>query len=259
MGDSLQSSKREWASFGSLEGFTTPPSATLVAFAQLHPNDRVLEVACGTGVVAVTAARAGAHVTGLDLTPELLEIARENASIAGVAVDFIEGDAEALPFADSTFDAVLSQFGHIFAPRPAVAVDELLRVLKPGGTVAFSTWPADRFVGRIFSLVARYLPPSPNAARPNDWGDPDVVIQRLGRRVTALTFERGVALAPALSPAHDRISTERGAGPVKNLVERLSGTPGLAAFRREYDALATEYFEANVIRHDFLMTRAIRS
>src|SRR5271168_2461 len=100
---------------------TTIPAARLVKFAGVQPGQQVLDVACGTGVVSVTAARIGAHVTALDLTPELLERARENARVAGVEVDWHEGDVEQLPFGDTTFDVVLSEFGHIFAPRPEVA------------------------------------------------------------------------------------------------------------------------------------------
>ncbi len=128
-----------WALFAPLETFTTMTAARLVSYAQVRAGQSVLDVACGTGVVALTAARAGATVRGLDLAPALLERARENAALAGVEIEFREGDAEALPCADASFDVVLSQFGHIFAPRPEVATAELLRVLKPGGTIAFST------------------------------------------------------------------------------------------------------------------------
>ena len=107
--------------------------------AKVKAGQRVLDVACGTGVVAVTAARAGAIVTALDLTPELLVRARENSKIAEVNVDWHEGDVEKLPFENAAFDVVLSQYGHMFAPRPEIAVAEMLRVLKPGGTIAFST------------------------------------------------------------------------------------------------------------------------
>src|SRR3989442_15209346 len=106
-----------------------PTAAKLVHFAGVSPNQKVLDVGCGTGVVAITARRAGALATGLDLTPELLAIAKENAAIAGVGdVVFKEGDAENLPFRDAEFDVVLSQFAHIFAPRPEVATKEMLRV-----------------------------------------------------------------------------------------------------------------------------------
>src|ERR1043165_3672872 len=120
---------------------------------------RVLDVGCGTGVGAITAARTGARVSAIDLTPPLLERAQQNAQIAEVSIDFREADAEELPFADAEFDTVLSQFAHMFAPRPEVAVREMLRVLKPGGTLAFSTWPPECLVGRTSGVTARYAPP----------------------------------------------------------------------------------------------------
>jgi len=161
-----QAQKQGWAHFSPLEAVTIPQAPRLIRHARVRAGDRVLDVGCGTGVVSITAARLGAHATGLDLTPELLQRARENARISEVSVEFHEGDAEALPFADSSFDVVLSQFGHIFAPRPEIATAEMLRVLKPGGTVAFSTWPPDFYVGRSFALGGKYLPPPPDVPSP---------------------------------------------------------------------------------------------
>src|SRR4051812_682355 len=129
--------RQGWKHFAPLEALTTPAAARLVKFAKVRAGQDVFDVACSTGVVAVTAARSGARVRALDLTPELLDRARENARLANTEIDFREGDAEALPFDDATFDVVLSQFGHMFAPRPDVAIAEMLRVLKPGGTLAF--------------------------------------------------------------------------------------------------------------------------
>src|ERR1035437_3566868 len=137
--------KQGWAHFAPLEAITTATAARLVKRAAIHAGQRVLDVACGTGVVAITAARLGAHVTGLDLTPELLEHAPENSPIAAAEIDWHEGDVERIPFADGSFDVVVSQFGHIFAPRADVAIAEMLRVLKSGGTIAFSTWPPELF------------------------------------------------------------------------------------------------------------------
>src|SRR5207248_10168516 len=114
--------KQGWMHFAPLQALTTPVAAQLVKFASIRSGHNVLDVACGTGVVAVTAARLGARVTGLDLTPELLERARENARIAGVDIEWHQGDVARLPFADGTYDMVLSQFGHIFAPRQHVAI-----------------------------------------------------------------------------------------------------------------------------------------
>ena len=152
-----QAQKQGWAHFAPLEALTIPQAARLVRHAKVKAGDQVLDVGCGTGVVSITAARMGAQVTGLDLTPELLQRARENARTSEVQVDFHEGDAENLPFPDSSFDVVLSQFGHIFAPRPEIATAEMLRVLKPGGTIAFATWPPELYVGRSSALAMKYL------------------------------------------------------------------------------------------------------
>ncbi|MEP7028681.1 MAG: class I SAM-dependent methyltransferase [Candidatus Eisenbacteria bacterium] len=254
--------RASWASFGPLAMFTTPPAARLVRFAGVVAGQRLLEVAGGTGVVAVTAARLGAKVTGSDLTPELLEQARANAEIAGVEIEFHEADVEHLPFGDSQYDVVLSQFGHMFAPRPEVAVAEMLRVLKPGGTIAFSTWPPEHFIGRMFALTARFAPPPPpGVASPVLWGEPPIVRERLGDRVTNLTFDRDFMSTSALSPRHARHRSENSAGPVMKLVESLQANDPakLAEFRREFDALAAEYFEMNAVRQAYLMSRGTKA
>jgi SAM-dependent methyltransferase len=254
--------KQGWTHFAPFEAHTTPCAVSLVKWAQIVLGQKVLDVACGTGVVAVTAARRGARVTALDLTPELLERARENAGIAGVDVDWHEGDIEKLPFADASFDVVVSQFGHIFAPRPDAAIGEMLRVLKPGGAIAFSTWPPELFVGRMFTLIGSYMPPPPPpaAAPPPQWGDPNIVRQRLGAAVKNIVFTRATMLVPALSPSHQRISSEKSAGPMVRLVATLkeSDPARLEQLRREYDAIAGEYFEDNLLREDYLITRATK-
>ena len=261
----FKAAQREgWASFVPVEIMTTPPAAKLVKFAQVGAGQRVLDVACGTGVVAITAALRGAKVCGLDLTPALLERAKKNAHIADANVEFIEGDAEALPYPDASFDIVLSQFGHIFAPRPAVAVKEMLRVLKRGGRIAFSTWPPEHFTGRMFSFIARHMPPPPPGADvpapPPLWGDPNVVRERLGASVTDLQSARGTLIAPALSLAHFRAAQEATIGPLTKLIESMKNDADkLARLRAEFDALAADAFDENTIRMRFLMTRALKA
>jgi SAM-dependent methyltransferase len=253
--------KLGWAHFAPLEVFTTPVAAQLAKHARLRAGQRVLDVGCGTGVVAVTAARQGARVTGLDLTPALLVRARENAQIAGLGIDWQEGDVEHLPLDDGTFDAVLSQFGHMFAPRPEVATAEMLRVLKPGGVIAFATWPPELFIGRTFTITSRYAPPPPpGLAPPPQWGDPNIVTERLGNAVKDIVFDRGTMRVPALSPQHFRSMFERTAGPVIKVVESLSTSDPakLAAFRAENEALIAEYYEENVVRQEYLLTRATK-
>lgn len=253
--------KQGWAHFAPLQAITTPAAARLVKYASIRQGHEVLDVACGTGVVALTAARLGAKVSALDLTPELLAHARENADIAKVEVDWHEGDVENLPFHDSSFDVVVSQFGHMFAPRPDVAMGEMLRVLKPGGTIAFSTWPPELLVGRSFGIVGRYAPPPPpGIAPPPLWGDPNIVKERLGSGVKQVAFDRARMNVPALSLQHFRKTIEQTAGPILKLVELLSTNASkLAAFRSEYEALVAEYFEDNVVHQDYLLTRAIKS
>ena len=256
----FKATQREgWALFVPLEAYTTPASARLVEFARVLPGEKVLDVACGTGVVAVTAARAGAQIKALDLCPVLLERARWNAGTAGVAIEFTEGDAEALPYPDASFDVVLSQYGHMFAPRPEVAVNEMLRVLKPGGRIAFSTWPPELFIGRMFNLVGQYLPPPPGVPPVALWGDPGVIRERLGDRVTNLTFEREAMYVPALSPQHVRQSFEATAAPVLKLVQTLKDdVTRLTQFRAQLEALIATYTRNNLVRQQYLMTSAVK-
>lgn len=251
-----------WAYFAPLQAYTTIPAGRLVNHAGIRNGMRVLDVACGTGVVAVTAARLGARVTGLDLTPELLAAARANAALAGVDIDWHEGDVEQLPFEPETFDVVVSQFGHMFAPRPDVAIAEMLRVLKHGGTIAFSTWPPELFIGRMFALVGQYMPPPPpGVSPPPQWGDPATIGERLGSAVRDIVFDRDRLTAPALSIPHYRDVTEKTAGPVIKLVESLSTSDPakLAQFRAAYDALTAQYFEQNSVHQDYLMTRGTKN
>lgn len=251
--------RETWSSFAPTAAFTTPPAARLVAFAGVKAGETVLDVACGTGVVAVTAARTGAKANGLDLTPALLEEARRSATMAGVDIEFTEGDVEALPYPDAAFDVVLSQFGHMFAPRPGLAIDEMLRVLKSGGRIAFSTWPPELLVGRMFTLIAHHLPPPEGVAPPIAWGDPSVVRQRLGDTVRNLEFTRDEMLYPALSLGHYAAMIEQNIGPITAIVAMKSGdAAALAAFRTEFRELSEPYFQDNLIRQSYLMTRAVK-
>lgn len=246
--------------FGDMAVFTTPVAGHLVRFAGVQAGQAVLDVGTGTGVVAITARRAGAQVAALDLTPALLAQARDNAAVAGhPEIAWHEGDAEALPFEDRQFDVVLSQFGHMFAPRPEVAVSEMLRVLKPGGVIAFATWPGDHLIGRQFMANAKYLPPPPGVPSPVLWGDVGVVRERLGDRVERLHTERGIMAVPALSPAHWRRFQEAKAGPFIRTAQALQADPQkLGAWRAEMDEMVEEYLLDNVVRHEYLLTRAVK-
>lgn len=169
------------------------------------------------------------------------------------------GDAEELPFPDASFDVVVSQFGHMFAPRPEVAAREMLRVLKPGGTIAFSTWPPHSFPGRLFALVGSFAgPPPAGIAPPAQWGDPNTVRERLPG-VGDVLFRHQVMTFPTLSPQHWRHNTEQTLGPVRKVATALQqDAQRLATFRSELERLATEFFEDHSIRHEYLMTRGVK-
>lgn len=249
--------KGGWASFSPLEIITTIPAASLVKFSHLTANDIVLDVGCGTGVAAITAARAGARVSALDLSPALLEHAKINATLAKVKIDFYEGDVEALPFPDHSFNVILSQFGHMFALRPSVATQEMLRVLKPGGTIAFSTWPPDLFMGHFFRLIEKYFPLPEGIPSPSCWGNPEFVREQLGDGVEELTFDMGMMSLPTLSLGHYLKTTEATHGSIAKLVKNSHHDfTRLNKFRAELEELAKCYFEDNCIHQHYLLSRA---
>lgn len=162
-----------WASgdFDAVAETTWAVGDRLVQQVGVEAGDEVLDVACGTGNAVLRAAAAGAVATGLDITPELLEAGRARAAAAGVAVAWVEGDAEALPFEDAAFDIVLSTFGCMFAPDHDVTARELARVLRPGGRLGICAWTPGGGIGDFFRVMARHLPP-PLGPSPMLWGVP---------------------------------------------------------------------------------------
>jgi len=247
-----------WGSFAPAATYTTLVAGQLVKFAGIRPGENVLDIATGTGVAAITAARNGARVTGLDLTPALLEQARENSRIARTEeIVWTEGDVENLPYPDASFDVVLSQFGHIFAPRPEIAVAEIRRVLRSGGRFAFATWPPEHFVGRIFAFIGRHSLVPPIGEPPPLWGIPAVITERLAGRFEAPFFARGIMSVPALSVEHCRMFLERSIGPMQKLLESLAADPKrLASIRSEVETVIQPYFRDNEVHQDYLMTVA---
>lgn len=159
--------------------------------AGVKAGERVLDVATGSGNAAMAAAGAGAEVTGLDLTPRLLEVARRRSQQAGVQIEWLEGDAEELPFPDGSFDRVTSCFGAMFAPRHEVAAHELVRVTRPGGTVAVTAWTPEGLNGKMFKTVGSYMPPPPPGfVPPVMWGTEAHVRSLLGGSGAELSFEK---------------------------------------------------------------------
>jgi SAM-dependent methyltransferase len=149
----------------------------------LRAGERVLDVACGNGNAALAAARRFCQVTGVDYVPALLERARRRAAAEGLEVDFQEADAEALPFPDDAFDAVLSTCGAMFAPDQERTAAELLRVCRPGGRIGMVNWVPDGYVAALFRTIGRYLPPPPGLRPPVEWGDEQRLRELFGPEV----------------------------------------------------------------------------
>ena len=158
---------------------------------EIRHGETVLDVACGTGNAAIPAAQAGGRVTGLDLTPELLEVGRQRADQAGVEVAFQEGDAEQLPFDDASFDVVLSSFGCMFAPRHEIVAHELARALRPGGRLGVVAWTPEGAMGDFFRTAAPHMPAPPAFVDPPlDWGQESKVRELLEGTGLTLRFAR---------------------------------------------------------------------
>jgi SAM-dependent methyltransferase len=163
----------------------------LVAATAVQPGQRVLDVAAGSGNVAIPAALAGASVVASDLTPELFDAGRRLAADRGADVEWQQADAEALPFADDEFDTVLSCVGVMFAPHHQVTADELVRVCRPGGIIGLINWTPEGFIGQLFATMKPYAPPPPPGAQPPPlWGNEEHVRALLGDRVTDVTARR---------------------------------------------------------------------
>jgi ubiquinone/menaquinone biosynthesis C-methylase UbiE len=155
------------------------------------PGDRVLDVAAGAGNVAISAALAGASVVASDLTPELLHTGRRHAAERGADLEWVEADAEALPFGDAEFDAVVSCVGVMFAPHHQASASEMVRVLRPGGTIGIISWTPQGFVGQMFATMKPYLAPPPAGVQPPPlWGEEAHVRELFGDKVTDVVVER---------------------------------------------------------------------
>ena len=166
--------------FGEIANLNAREGEEFIQRINLKPGTKVLDVACGTGNQSIPAARTGADVIGLDLAPNLLEQARKRAADEKLKIEFIEGDAEKLPYDAAHFDVVLSMFGAMFAPRPEVVAAELLRVCRPGGLIAMGNWTPEGFVGQMFQITARHAPPPPGMLPPSLWGVEKVVTEPPG-------------------------------------------------------------------------------
>lgn len=173
--------KTTWESgdYGAFAVYLQRGAADFLERLDIQPGTRMLDVACGAGQISVPAARAGAQVTGVDIAANLVEQAQSWAREEGVDARFDEGDAEALPYDDASFDLVTSLLGAMFAPQPDRVASELLRVCRPGGRIVMGNWTPEGFVGGMFKIIGKHAPPPPLMAPPVQWGDEAIVRQRL--------------------------------------------------------------------------------
>ena len=193
LGEIKQRARATWAAgeYDALVHHILPVGRSCVAHAGVSSGDEVLDVACGSGNAALAAAEAGGKVTGVDLTPELFDAARTRAAEAGVEIELVEGDAEALPFGDASFDVVISTFGCMFAPRHHAAAAEIARVLRPGGRMCICSWTPDGLIGgEFFRTVGGHMPPPPpDFSPPPLWGSADHVRRLFDSTGIQLEFE----------------------------------------------------------------------
>jgi ubiquinone/menaquinone biosynthesis C-methylase UbiE len=213
----------------------------LVAACGISAGQRVLDVAAGTGNVAIRAAEAGAEVVASDLTPENFAAGRREARARGVELEWVEADAEALPFGDSEFDVVTSSFGAMFAPDHQKVADELLRVCRPGGTIGMVNFTPEGLAAEFFKIFVRYAPAPPAGALPPVlWGSEEHVRELFGDRVGSLQMTRGEYVERAASP-HDYVELFKETfGPVIALHALLADQPDrAAALERESLEFAT--------------------
>jgi len=214
----------------------------LVRACGIGPGQRVLDVAAGSGNVALRAAEAGADVVASDLTPQNFEAGRREAEAHGLELDWVEADAEDLPFADASFDAVTSSFGAMFAPDHQAVAQELLRVCRPGGVVGMANFTPEGLAGSFFGVLAPYLPPPPPGARPPLlWGDEGHVRRLFGDAVESLEMARDSYVERAADPAAYCRLFEETFGPVVAIVDSLADQPErLEEFDRSFLEFAVE-------------------
>lgn len=237
--------QQTWATgdFNVLAMTIVPVSEALVTAVDPRPGQRVLDVACGSGNTALVAARRFCDVTGIDYVPALVERARLRAAADGVRAHFQEGDAQALPFADASFDVVLSTFGAMFAPDQALTASELLRVCKRGGRVGMANWMPTEYGGDFFRTIAKYVPPPAGLPPPVRWGTEEGLRELLGSGTTRMHSERRVVMMyyPSRERAFETFRTYF--GPMVRAFQLIDAA-GQAALRQDVLTLMDTYNRA---------------
>jgi SAM-dependent methyltransferase len=252
--------RKMWASGdypSMVETFLLPLGPRLVEACGIGSGMKVLDVAAGTGNASIPAAQTGATVTASDLTPELLEAGRARPEAEGLEMEWVEADAENLPFEDESFDVVMSSIGAMFAPHHQEVADELIRVCRPGGTIGMLNWTPEGMIGALFRTMGPFAPPPPPGAQPPPlWGSEDHMRELFGNRVDLHSLKRDVLEIDAFDTPKDYVDHFRGRyGPtlvaeanarkdgreeefdqaVTQFVEEWNlGTPDEARFEQEY-------------------------
>jgi SAM-dependent methyltransferase len=247
-----------------VETWLLPLGQRLVAACGIGSWSRVLDVAAGTGNASIPAALRGASVVASDLTPELLEAGRRRPEAAGLDIDWVEADAENLPFEDASFDVVMSAIGAMFAPHHQAAADELVRVCRPGGTIGLLSWTPEGQIGELFRTMRPFAPPPPSGAQPPPlWGSEDHVRELLGDRVEYRSMTRDVLEVTAFARPQDYVDHFVSRYGPTIVARRNAAKDGREA---ELDAALLEFAERRNLgtngaaryEHEFLVTVATK-
>jgi ubiquinone/menaquinone biosynthesis C-methylase UbiE len=259
--------KATWESgdFGQIARSIENVAEEFMARQPLLPGAKVLDVASGTGNLAVIAARRGCEVSGIDIARNLIVQARARAAAEALRIDFREGDAEAMPYQDSQFDLVVSMFGVMFTPQPNVAASELRRVTKPGGVIALANWTPEGFIGKMFNVFKAHLPPPPaGIPSPMAWGDTTTVRSRLQRGFSSVRLTRRIAMMRYPFPPAETVEFFRQYyGPTQRAFASLDAS-AQAALRRDLVELQTANNTAGMhdnteVAAEYLEVIAVRS
>jgi SAM-dependent methyltransferase len=253
----------EAGDFGQIARYSAKGAEQFVSRLNIKSGMRVLDVACGTGNLAIPAARAGAEVTGVDIAANPVEQARSRAKAEGLQVKFAEGDAENLQFPDGHFDLVMSMFGAMFAPRPEQVASELARVTRPGGVIAMANWIPRGFVGKTFQLTSRYVPPPEGIPAPVLWGEEQTARDRFGAKVSKLeTVPRTIEMDYPFAEREVVQFFREYFGPTRMAFSRLDEA-GQAAYAADLEALWREHNQAGdgrtQVRAEYLEVIATRA
>jgi ubiquinone/menaquinone biosynthesis C-methylase UbiE len=248
--------------FGQVAKYTAAEGELFISRLPIRAGMDVLDVACGTGNLAIPAARTGARVTGVDIAENLLEQGRARAAAENLHVTFQYGDAEQLAFPDASFDVVVSMYGAMFAPRPEIVARELARVVRPGGLIAMANWTPEGFVGKSFAVTGRIAPPPVDLPKPVLWGTENIVKERFAAvGCSVQTFRRMVHFKYPFPPAQVVEFFRQYFGPTQVAYSRLDDA-GKAAMTREMEKLWTDHHDGpdghSHVQAEYLEVRATK-